>query len=44
MDATRPKKEGFEKVDVPIEVKHRLAPILKNFKKISYGKLTKLRS
>jgi 2,5-furandicarboxylate decarboxylase 1 len=33
MDATRPKKEGFKKVDVPIEVKHRLAPIL--------GKLTR---
>jgi len=29
MDATRPKKEGFEKVDVPIEVKQRLAPILR---------------
>jgi 2,5-furandicarboxylate decarboxylase 1 len=28
MDATRPKKEGFEKVDVPVEVKQRLAPIL----------------
>lgn len=28
MDATRPKKEGFEKVDVPFEVKQRLAPIL----------------
>ncbi len=33
MDATRPKKEGFEKVDVPVEVKKRLAPIL--------GKLTR---
>ncbi len=33
MDATHPKKEGFEKVDVPIEVKQRLAPIL--------GKLTR---
>jgi 2,5-furandicarboxylate decarboxylase 1 len=33
MDATRPKKEGFEKVDVPVEVKQRLAPIL--------GKLTR---
>jgi len=30
MDATRPKKEGFEKVDVPREVKSRLAPLLKN--------------
>ena len=29
MDATRPKKEGFEKVDVPVEVKQRLAPILR---------------
>jgi 2,5-furandicarboxylate decarboxylase 1 len=29
MDATRPKKEGFEKVDVPVEVKERLAPILR---------------
>ena len=29
MDATRPKKEGFEKVDVPIEVKQKLAPILR---------------
>ena len=28
MDATRPKKEGFEKVDVPKEVKSRLASIL----------------
>jgi UbiD family decarboxylase len=28
MDATRPKKEGFEKVDVPIIVKQRLDPIL----------------
>ena len=43
MDATRPKKEGFEKVDVPIEVKQRLAPVLKNLKQISYGKLTKRR-
>ena len=29
MDATRPKKEGFEKVDVPSEVKQKLAPILR---------------
>ncbi len=28
MDATKPTKEGLEKVDVPAEVKHRLAPIL----------------
>ena len=43
MDATRPKKVGFEKVDVPITVKRRLAPILKNLKHGSYGKLTKRR-
>ncbi len=30
MDATRPKKEGFEKVDVPQEVKRRLSPVLKD--------------
>jgi len=41
MDATRPKKEGFEKVDVPKEVKSRLDSILKNLKQISYGELTK---
>jgi 2,5-furandicarboxylate decarboxylase 1 len=29
MDATRPKKEGFEKVDVPMEVQQKLAPILR---------------
>jgi len=28
IDATKPKKEGFEKVDVPAEVKKRLDPIL----------------
>lgn len=33
MDATRPKKEGFEKVDVPIKVKQRLAPILGKLKR-----------
>jgi 2,5-furandicarboxylate decarboxylase 1 len=33
MDATRPKKEGFEKVDVPKEVKSRLASMLKNLKR-----------
>jgi 2,5-furandicarboxylate decarboxylase 1 len=33
MDATRPKKEGFGKVDVPEEVKSRLASILKNLKR-----------
>ena len=30
LDATRPKKEGFEKVDVPEDVKHRLSPVLKD--------------
>jgi 2,5-furandicarboxylate decarboxylase 1 len=35
MDATRPKKEGFKKVDIPIAVKKRLAPLLKNLKQIS---------
>jgi 2,5-furandicarboxylate decarboxylase 1 len=30
LDATRPKKEGFEKVDVPEEVKRRLSPMLKD--------------
>jgi 2,5-furandicarboxylate decarboxylase 1 len=30
MDATRPKKEGFEKVDVPEEVRRRLSPVLKD--------------
>jgi 2,5-furandicarboxylate decarboxylase 1 len=33
MDATRPKKEGFERVDTPREVKYRLASILKNLKR-----------
>lgn len=33
IDATRPKKEGFEKVDVPQEVKSRLASMLKNLKR-----------
>jgi 2,5-furandicarboxylate decarboxylase 1 len=33
MDATRPQKEGFEKADVPKEVKSRLASILKNLKR-----------
>jgi hypothetical protein len=28
MDAMRPKKDGFEKVDVPEEIKKRLAPML----------------
>jgi 2,5-furandicarboxylate decarboxylase 1 len=32
LDATRPKKEGFEKVDVPEEVKRRLSPVLKDLK------------
>ncbi len=30
LDATHPKKEGFEKVDVPEEVKRGLAPVLKD--------------
>jgi 2,5-furandicarboxylate decarboxylase 1 len=30
MDATRPRKTGFEKVDVPEQVKTRVRPILKN--------------
>jgi len=30
LDATRPRKEGFEKVDVPEEVKRRLSPMLKD--------------
>jgi 2,5-furandicarboxylate decarboxylase 1 len=33
MDATRPKKEGFQKVDVPKEVKSQLNSILKNLKR-----------
>ncbi len=33
MDATRPKKEGFEKVDVPMEVQQRLAPILRKLRR-----------
>jgi 2,5-furandicarboxylate decarboxylase 1 len=33
MDATRPKKEGFEKVDVPKEVRSQLNSILKNLKR-----------
>jgi 2,5-furandicarboxylate decarboxylase 1 len=32
IDATRPKKEGFEKVGIPEDVKNRLAPILKKLK------------
>jgi 2,5-furandicarboxylate decarboxylase 1 len=32
LDATRPKKEGFEKVDVPQDVKRRLSPVLKDLK------------
>ena len=32
MDATRPKREGFERVDVPKEAKSRLASILKDLK------------
>jgi 2,5-furandicarboxylate decarboxylase 1 len=33
LDATRPKKEGFEKVDVPEEVKRRLSAVLKDLKR-----------
>ncbi|MBN1106254.1 MAG: UbiD family decarboxylase, partial [Deltaproteobacteria bacterium] len=33
LDATRPKKEGFEKVDVPEEVKRRLSSVLKDLKR-----------
>jgi 2,5-furandicarboxylate decarboxylase 1 len=32
LDATRPKKAGFEKVDVPEDVKRRLSPVLKDLK------------
>jgi len=32
LDATRPKKEGFEKVDVPEEVRNRLSAVLKDLK------------
>lgn len=32
LDATRPKKEGFEKVDVPDRVKRRLSGVLKDMK------------
>jgi 2,5-furandicarboxylate decarboxylase 1 len=32
MDATRPRKEGFEKVDVPEDVKCRLSPALKEIR------------
>jgi 2,5-furandicarboxylate decarboxylase 1 len=33
MDATRPKKDGFEKVDVPEEIKTRLAPVLSQLRR-----------
>lgn len=33
IDATKPRKEGFEKVDVPVEVRQRLAPILGKLKR-----------
>jgi len=33
MDATRPQKDGFEKVDVPEGVKKRLASLLKNLRR-----------
>jgi len=32
LDATRPKRDGFEKVDVPEDVKRRLARVLKDLK------------
>jgi 2,5-furandicarboxylate decarboxylase 1 len=32
LDATRPKKAGFEKVDVPEDVKRRLSRVLKDLK------------
>ncbi len=41
LDATRPRKEGFERVDVPDRVKRRVSPILKKLNQISYGKLKK---
>lgn len=41
IDATRPPKEGFEKVDVPEKVKRRMSPILKKLYQISYGGLKK---
>ena len=33
MDATRPQKEGFDKVNVPEEVRQRLAPLLNNLRR-----------
>jgi UbiD family decarboxylase len=33
MDATRPKKDGFEKVDVPEEIKKRLASMLSQLRR-----------
>ncbi len=39
IDATRPKKEGFERVDVPDRVKRRLMPLFKKLNKISYDGL-----
>jgi hypothetical protein len=30
LDATRPQKDGFEKVDAPEDVKQRLASVLNN--------------
>jgi 2,5-furandicarboxylate decarboxylase 1 len=33
MDATRPQKDGFEKVDVPEDVKQRLASVLNNLRR-----------
>ena len=33
IDATRPRKDGFEKVDVSEEVKRRLAPMLNKLRR-----------
>jgi len=38
IDATRPKKDGFEKVDVPDKVKRRVSLLLKTLIPISYGR------
>lgn len=39
IDATRPRKEGFEKVDVSDRVKQRVSPILKKLPQLSSGRL-----
>jgi 3-polyprenyl-4-hydroxybenzoate decarboxylase len=33
LDATKPRSEGFEKVEVPEEVKKRIVPVLQKFVK-----------